>query len=102
MSEPHPYLGVWHGEKLYGIKTISVLAPRMEAVLDDCEAAARSSDARDKYFAVSVPAFDPLAGTALEQEVTALEAAAASLGVTLSEISVALPKLATCLASGTN
>merc|ERR1712190_569943 len=80
-------------------KAISVLAPRMHAVLGDCAAAAHSVDARDKYFAVGVKEWDSSRLAAYEQEVPALESAAASLGVTLSELSAAIPNLPMCTAS---
>merc|ERR1712066_1159025 len=68
----------------------------MQAILDDCAVAARESDARDKYFAVAVTEYDPAAKAGLEQAMTALDSAAASLGATLSEISAAIPNLPTC------
>merc|ERR1712050_541325 len=101
MSETHPWLGVFETRRLYGIRSITVLAPRLQAVLDDCATASRSSDARDKYFAAGIPdGSHPAAGNALRQEVPSLESAAASLSATLSELSAALPGLPMCSGSG--
>merc|ERR1712050_314455 len=101
MSETHPWLGVFETRRLYGIRSITVLAPRLQAVLDDCATASRSSDARDKYFAAGIPdGSHPAAGNALRQEVPSLQSAAASLSATLSELSAALPGLPMCSGSG--
>merc|ERR1719188_911075 len=99
MLEAHPWLGLLQGQSYYAIKAVSVLAPRMHAVLEDCAVAARENDARDKYFAVAVTEHDPAANAGLEQAVATLESAAASLGATLSEISAAIPNLPSCSAS---
>merc|ERR1712087_602475 len=63
---------------VYGIKSLALFAPRLEASLDDCETAASSKDARDKYFAVSVKHVE-FASAALRAELPALVAAKASL-----------------------
>ena len=41
------------GHLLYGIKSVSVFASRLQAIVTECSKAARSTDARDKYFLVS-------------------------------------------------
>jgi len=74
----------------YGIKSIVLLAPSLEAVLDDCAIASQSRDARDKYFAVSVSAFDPTLSAALRAELPALSSAKEALSSALSKVA-ALP-----------
>lgn len=90
MKKPHPLAGTLSGQLIYGIRTIVALAPRLEAALDDCITASHSKDARDKYFTVVVPDFDPTASAALRAELPAIAAAMASLSVALGDI-VALP-----------
>merc|ERR1712066_788526 len=71
---------------------------QMQAVLEDCAAAAQSSDARDKYFVVSVKEYEPAAATG--KDALALESAASSLGATLSELSAVFPDLPACSGKG--
>merc|ERR1712060_946739 len=81
-------------EPVYGIKSLALFAPRLQAALDDCAAAAATNDARDKYFAVSVNHFEPSA--ALRAELPALVAAKASLSTALSAVAGAGQKLSSC------
>lgn len=90
MKKPHPLAGTLSDQLIYGIRTIVALAPRFETTLDDCTAASHSKDARDKYFPVVVPDFDPTASAALRAELPPIAAAMASLSVALGDI-VALP-----------
>merc|ERR1719330_2299655 len=90
MKLPHPLHKPASGQPVYGIKSIAVLAPRLEVAADDCAAASQSKDARDKYFPVSASDFDPAASAALRAEFPALAAAAASLSTALAAIA-ALP-----------
>ena len=71
--------GVLGGHALYGVRSFKVMAPQMRTVLEPCAVAAKSGDARDKYFAVAVGSFDPAAGTQLHSELPGLEAADAAL-----------------------
>jgi hypothetical protein len=41
----------FHGHAVYGIKALVVRTARLQSILEDCTAAAKSIDARDKYFA---------------------------------------------------
>merc|ERR1712087_588700 len=79
---------------VYGIKSLTLFAPRLEASLDDCETAASSKDARDKYFAVSVNHVELASSAALRAELPALAAAKASLSTALSAVAGA--KLSSC------
>jgi hypothetical protein len=99
MREAHPTYGTFLGHAVFGIKSVSVLAPRLSAVLGDCAVAGASKDARDKYFAASVPEYDAPAVQALRSELPALEAAKAALSGSLSEVAVVLPKAHACRAS---
>jgi len=90
MKKPHPLHKTASGQLVYGIKSLAVLAPRLDVALDDCATASQSQDARDKYFPVSVSDFDPAASSALRAELPAMAAAAASLSNALADIA-ALP-----------
>jgi len=84
------------GHALYGIKSLRVLAPRLQAVGEDCATAAKSSYARDKYFASPVTEFDSAAAQPLLDELPQLEEAAASLSRAVSDVVEVIPKLALC------
>ena len=96
MIEPNPVHARFQGHLLYGIKSMSVYADRMSAVLSDCGVASKSSDARDKYFLSYVTASDPAPASALRSELPALEAAQASLSATVSELADILPHVGAC------
>ena len=96
MIEPNPVHARFQGHLLYGIKSMSVYADRMSAVLSDCGVAAKSSDARDKYFLSYVAASEPAPASALRSELPALEAAQASLSATISELADILPRVGAC------
>ena len=92
MSKAHPTQGVLGGHSLYGVRSFKVLSPSMRAVLEPCAIAAKSSDARDKYFAVGVGSFDPAPGVALRSELPALASAGAALGEAVMELAEACKK----------
>merc|ERR1712039_1041879 len=96
MQEPHPLDGALGGHMLYGVRSVSVLSPRLHAVADNCAAAEKSKDARDKYFASFVSEFDPAASQALQGELPALMAGKAALGAAVSEVMGRIPKAAAC------
>ena len=81
---------------MYGIKSLAAEAAGLNAVTEDCAKAAKSADARDKYFQVHVGEFDPLGAKSVASELPALEAAKASVSATVSELAEALPKLSVC------
>lgn len=96
MRETHPLYGSFLGRPIFGIKAVSVLAPRLVAALEDCAEAAASRDARDKYFTVALSEHDAAPSAALRSELPALEAAKASLGASIGELAAAAPKLHGC------
>ena len=96
MQEAHPLQGAFSGHVLYGVRSVTVLAPRLSTVVDDCATAAKSKDARDKYFASFVSEFDPAASQALQGELPALMAGKAALGAAVSEVMGRIPKAAAC------
>ena len=75
---------------------MAVFAGRLRSVVSDCAKAAKSSDARDKYFLSYVGEFNPSASKSLRSELPALEAARASLEATVSELVDAIPQLNVC------
>ena len=68
----------------------------MRSVVDECAEAAKSSDARDKYFLSYVKEFEPYPAKSLRSELPLLESAQASLAATASDLFDVLPKLALC------
>ncbi len=96
MQQTHPVYGTFQGRALYGIRSVSVLAPRLRTVVDDCAAPAKSKDARDKYFASFVSEFDPSSSQALRAELSPFESAKASSSATVSEVEDIIPKLPLC------
>ena len=81
---------------MYGIRSVSVFADRLRSVVSDCAKAAKSSDARDKYFLSHVSEFDNFPSKGLRSELPALEAARASLEATVSELVDTMPQLDAC------
>lgn len=100
MREPHAVYGRFQEHAVYGIKSIALYAPRLQAVVENCGNAAKSTDARDKYFLSYVGEFDPSPAKALQSELPLLEAAKVSLTTTISDLAGVLPRLASCQAPG--
>ena len=96
MTKAHGTHGVLGGRELFGVRTFKALAPEMRAALEACGVAAKSQDARDKYFAVAVRSFDPSAGSGLAAEIPALEAAASALAAVSVELSAAEARFPSC------
>ena len=96
MKEAHPTLGTMGGHKLVGVRSIRLLTRLLQPVLEPCAAAAKSQDARDKFFTVAVSGFDPQAGAALAAEMPALESADAALSSIVVELAKALPAISSC------
>ena len=72
----------------------------MRTVLESCAVAAKSGDARDKYFAVAVGSFDPAAGAQLRSELPGLEAADAALAAAVTELAEVVPDAHACKKKG--
>ena len=100
LQTAHPTLGVLGGHKLFGVRSIKVLTRLLQPVLAPCAAAAKSPDARDKFFAVAVNAFDPKASATLAAELPALESADAALSAVVVELAGALPAMSSCKPAG--
>ncbi|CAJ1371378.1 unnamed protein product [Effrenium voratum] len=96
MTKPHPVHGSLGGRQLYGVRSLEVRGPAMQAVLESCAVAAKSGDARDKYFAVAVESYDAGTGAALRSELPALESADAALSAAVVELAEALPLIPSC------
>merc|ERR1712093_792848 len=95
----HEAAGTFHGHAVYGIKSLVVSAARLRSIVEECGAAAKSTDARDKYFATYVGEYAPCSSKELRSELPALEAARASVGAVVAELTSILPKLPACLGS---
>jgi len=96
MTQLHPTLGSSDGHSVYGIRDVRVLASSARAIVQDCAEAEDNTDARDKFFMVAVPDFDPAAAAAAKAHAALLQAAEGHLGNSLAELYVALPTLAAC------
>ena len=92
--------GVLGDHALYDVRSFRVMAPQMRTVLEPCTVAAKSGDARDKYFAVAVGSFDPAAGAQLRSELPGLEAADAALAAAVTELAEVVPDAHACKKKG--
>lgn len=88
--------GAFQGHAVYGIRALAVLAPRLRSIVEDCALAAKSADARDKYFETYVGGAAPGASKALRSELPSLEAARASVATVVSELGRVLPQISSC------
>jgi len=84
------------GHSVFGIRSLALRAPRLRAVVEDCGLAAKSADARDKYFETYVSSASAADSKALRSELPSLEAARASLATVVAELAQALPKITSC------
>ena len=96
MNKAHATQAVLGGHSIFGVRSFKVLAPLMLPVVEPCLVAAKSSDARDKYFAVAVGSFDPSSGAALQSELPALDSAGAAVAAAVTELAEAVPNARAC------
>ena len=99
MTKPHATKGVLGGRSLYGVRSLKVMSPGMQAAVEPCATAGASLDARDKYFPVAVASFDPTRGVKLASEVVALEAAGVALSAAANDLATATPNMRKCSAT---
>merc|ERR1719333_2038444 len=96
LKKAHPVYGQFHGQPAFGIRRFAVIAPRLEPVVEKCDAAAKSADARDKHFLAYVGDFNPCPSKELRAEVPALESALTSLASAASKLAAKFPELGAC------
>lgn len=100
MHEAHALHGIFQGHAVFGITDLALRSTGLQAIVEDCAVAAKSHDARDKYFQSFVGEFGECSSKALRSELPALEAAKASVASTVSELVDILPKLVVCHGKG--
>jgi len=96
MKAAHPVYGEFRGQKVFGIRRFAVISPRLQTSVEKCDAAAKSADARDKFFMSFVSASDPCPAKQLRAEVPALESAITSLAAATSRLAAKFPTLGGC------
>ena len=96
----HPLYGRLRARPVFGISDVALFAAPVGAMVQDCSQAAKSADARDKFFLSYVGQFDPCPGKALLGELPALAAAKASVAGTSSELAEMLSRATKCLPRG--
>lgn len=92
----HEAAEAFQGHRVYGIRLLSLHALRLQTVVEDCASAAKSNDARDKYFETHVNEYSSCSSKSLRSELPSLEAARASLASVVAELTGVLPKLSSC------
>lgn len=92
----HEAVGAFQGHMVYGLKDLALYTDRLQTIIEDCSLAAKSVDARDKYFETYVAGFAPCSSNALRSELPSLEAAQASVSSVIAELLEVLPKMNSC------
>ena len=72
--QAHALYGVFKGHAVFGVSDLKVYATGMQSIVEDCAIAAKSKDARDKYFQSYVGDAGACSSSALRSEVPSLEA----------------------------
>jgi len=96
LKKAHPVYGQFHGKPAFGIRRFAVIAPRLEPVVEKCDVAAKSADARDKHFLAYVGDFNPCPSKELRAEVPTLESALTSLASASGKLAEKFPGLGAC------
>ena len=86
MTKPHAIKGVLGGHSLYGVRSLKVMSPGMQAAVEPCAT-------------VAVASFDPARGAKLASEVVALESAGAALSAAANDLATATPSMRKCSAT---
>ena len=71
--QAHAVDGTFKGHAVFGIASLKILAKGMQTIVEDCSAAAKSKDARDKYFQTFVGDYGSCSSKALRSELPSLE-----------------------------
>ena len=61
------------GHAVYGLRELALYSPRLSTIIEDCSVAAKSSDARDKYFETFVGESESSSSDALRSELPSLQ-----------------------------
>jgi len=64
---------MFKGHAVFGIASLEILAKSMQTIVEDCAAASKSKDARDKYFQTYVGDSGACSSKALRSELPSLE-----------------------------
>ena len=64
---------MFKGHAVFGIASLEILAKSMQTIVEDCASAAKSKDARDKYFQTYVGDYGACSSKALRSELPSLE-----------------------------
>ena len=71
--QAHAVDGTFKGHAVFGIASLQILVKGMQTIVEDCSAAAKSKDARDKYFQTFVGDYGSCSSKALRSELPSLE-----------------------------
>ena len=73
VCQAHAVYGMFKGHAVFGIASLEILAKSMQTIVEDCASAAKSKDARDKYFQTYVGDYGACSSKALRSELPSLE-----------------------------
>ena len=73
VCQAHAVYGMFKGHAVFGIASLEILAKGMQTIVEDCAAASKSKDARDKYFQTYVGDYGACSSKALRSELPSLE-----------------------------
>merc|ERR1712072_75783 len=96
MTTPHPIYGKVNGRSAYGIRRAQFKANRLATIVEDCGAAGKSKDARDKYFLTYVSETDPCPSKQLREVAANVDAARTALQASTVKLSQQLATARSC------